>query len=105
MLAGAVGGFAGPVAVDGANAGSLRYVTGQVVLDAQQLGELAAGPAGIARARGVLLHELGHLMGLGHVDDPDQLMYPSTTMLGVEFADGDRRGLAAVSGRPCWTDW
>ena len=105
MLAGPVAGYAGAAAVDGAEPGTLRYVSGQVVLDAPQLAELSAGPAGLARARGVLLHELGHLMGLDHVDDPDQLMYPSTTMLGVEFADGDRRGLAAVSARPCRTDW
>ncbi len=104
-LAGPVAGYAGPQAVDGAQPDTQRYVTGQVVLDGPQLGELAAGSAGLARARGVLLHELAHLMGLDHVEDRAELMYPSTTLLGVDFAEGDRRGLAAVSGRPCRTDW
>lgn len=104
-LAGPIAGYAGPQVVEGAEPDTLRYVTGQVVLDGPQLEELANGPAGLARARGVLLHELGHLIGLDHVDDPDQLMYPSTTLLGVEFAAGDLRGLAAVSGQPCRTDW
>ena len=104
-LAGPVAGYAGPQVVDGAQPDTQRYVTGQVVLDGPQLGELAAGSAGLARARGVLLHELAHLMGLDHVEDRAQLMYPSTTLLGVDFAEGDRRGLAAVSGRSCHTDW
>jgi len=104
-LAGDIAGFAGPVTVDGEQPDSSRFVSGQVVLDGPQLAEMAAGPAGLARARAVLLHELAHLVGLDHVDDPKQLMYPATTPLVVDLADGDLRGLAAVSGRPCRTDF
>lgn len=104
-LAGDVAGYAGPSTMQGTDPGTLRYVSGQVVLDGPQLAEMAAGPAGLARARAVLVHELGHLVGLDHVDDPGQLMYPATTPLVVDLADGDRRGLAAVSGRPCRTDF
>lgn len=104
-LAGDVAAYAGPQAVDGAQPGSRRYVTGQLVVDGPQLAEMVAGPAGLARARAVLLHELAHLLGLDHVDDPGQLMYPSTTPLVVDFADGDLRGLAAVSGGPCFRDF
>jgi hypothetical protein len=104
-LAGDVAAYAGPQAVDGATAGSRRYVTGQLVLDAPQVAAMASAEAGLARARAVVLHELGHLVGLDHVDDPSQLMYPSTTPLVVDFADGDLRGLAAVSAGPCHTDF
>jgi hypothetical protein len=104
-LAGDVAGYAGPVTVQGDEPGTLRYVSGQVVLDGPQLAEMAAGPAGLARARAVLIHELAHLVGLDHVDDPAQLMYPAATPLVVDLAEGDLRGLAAVSGRPCRTDF
>lgn len=104
-LAGSIAGFAGPVTVDGSEPDTRRFVSGQVVLDGPQLAEMAAGPAGLARARAVLVHELVHLIGLDHVDDPDQLMYPATTPLVVDLSDGDLRGLAAISGRPCRTDF
>lgn len=103
-LAGDVAGYAGPQSVAGGQPGSQRYVTGQLVLDAPQLDAMVAGPAGLARARAVVLHELAHLVGLDHVDDPGQLMHPSTTPLVVTFSDGDLRGLAAVSGGPCQRD-
>ena len=104
-LAGDVAAYAGPQPVDGAAPGSRRYVTGVLVLDGPQLAEMAAGPAGLARARAVVLHELAHLIGLGHVEDHRQLMYPSTTPLVVDFADGDLRGLAEVSSGPCFRDF
>lgn len=51
---------------------------------------------------GVLLHELGHVVGLDHVADPRQVMYESVTpSTGADFAVGDRRGLwelGAVQG-------
>ena len=103
-LAGDVAGYAGPRPVSGAGPGSQRYVTGQLVLDAPQIEAMVAGPAGLARARAVVLHELAHLVGLDHVDDASQLMHPSTTPLVVSFSDGDLRGLAAVSGGPCHRD-
>ncbi|WP_461022222.1 matrixin family metalloprotease [Thalassiella azotivora] len=99
-LAGDVAGYAAPHPVAGSG-GDLRYVTGQVVLDTGTLGDLANRQAGVARARAVVLHELAHLLGLGHVEDPAQLMHPTTTPLGTDFGDGDLRGLFAVSSRPC----
>ena len=49
----------------------------------------------------VLLHELAHMVGLGHVEDPAELMYPQLRDQ-VGFGNGDRQGLRLV-GRtgPC----
>lgn len=95
-LAGDVAGYAGSLMIDSADPQlpALRtYVSGEVVLDGPQLSDVLKRPGGgPAMVRAVLLHELGHLVGLAHVDDPAQLMYP-TASTRTDFADGDLRGL------------
>jgi len=66
-----------------------RLVSGQVALDVRGP---APGP--------VLLHELGHLVGLAHVADPHQLMAPVATGR-TTYAAGDLAGLAAAGAGPC----
>ena len=46
-----------------------------------------------------LFQQLGHLVGLDHVDDPTQLMYPTTEV--TDFGRGDRHGLALLGRTPC----
>jgi hypothetical protein len=81
------------------------YVTGTVWLDKPQVAQmLAAGgrrsdPVGIARA--LVMHELGHALGLAHVRDRRQLMYPETHEDVTTLAAGDRRGLAALGRVEC----
>ncbi len=77
------------------------YVTGSVELDGPQLAEIAAGFEGLSGVRAVIAHELGHLVGLDHVDDPTQLMYPSTG-LATSFADGDLTGLSRLGQGECF---
>lgn len=46
-----------------------------------------------ARMRKVWLHEIGHLIGLGHVDDPDQVMKQWGEIPLQEYGPGDLEGL------------
>jgi hypothetical protein len=72
------------------------FVTGEVVLDTD-LRPLRAGfGSGLTRGT-LLLHELGHVVGLDHVDDSNQIMNPAVTSRGPGgYADGDRAGLAQL---------
>jgi hypothetical protein len=90
-----VAGITVAVAIPGPKGGSI--VTGQLALDADH--ELPPGFGPGATEGEVLLHELGHAVGLGHVLDPTQVMYPQTTNSESQYGAGDRAGLAAL-GRP-----
>ncbi len=70
-----------------------QYFGGIVVVDA---GATAGRGFGGRYAHGsVLLHELGHIIGLDHVKDPNQLMYsgPHTRVRLRDFGLGDLQGL------------
>ncbi|WP_152231793.1 zinc metalloprotease [Georgenia ruanii] len=76
------------------------YVSGGVALDGPDLTSVLQRPDGPAQVRAIVMHELGHLVGLDHVDDPAELM--SATNVGVlTFGPGDREGLAALGSGPC----
>lgn len=102
-LAGDVAGLAGSVAY-GLGDGPLVYVSGQVELDGPQLAELLDQPGGRERAQAVVEHELGHLVGLAHVDDPAQLMYPQISPEVTGPGEGDRTGLALLGAGACVPD-
>jgi hypothetical protein len=87
-------GVAIPLAVG--PAGDRAYISGQVVLNADR-GDLRPGRADRSDSWGAtVLHELIHVLGLGHVDDPDELMYVYPGQGPVELGEGDRAGLHAV---------
>jgi hypothetical protein len=83
--------------------GPKSFVTGSLELDAPQITEELSRADGAAYATAVILHELGHVMGLEHVDDPRQLMYPE---IGAPdgLAAGDLNGLQALGRAPCRKD-
>ncbi|TKJ26475.1 matrixin family metalloprotease [Blastococcus sp. CCUG 61487] len=99
-LAGDVVGQAGSAAVS-LGEGPRVYVTGTVALDAPQLGPVLERRDGRGIVRGVVLHELGHLVGLTHVDDAAQLMFPKVENAPGYLAGGDLTGLARLGSGPC----
>ena len=90
-----VGGSSGISWVDATGAAhAARSVTGSVVINAQYNAVL---PGGFATVRGgarggVLLHELGHVLGLDHVTDTTQEMNP-TAIDRSSYGNGDVAGL------------
>jgi hypothetical protein len=98
-------GLGGPEPVAGDQHGTERYVSGVVLLNADHLAEVMGWPGGPDRVTAVVTHELGHLVGLDHVDDPHALMYARPSSIDVDPGAGDLRGFAAVSGGPCFDDF
>ena len=84
--------------------GKWVVVTGEVALDS------AAGSlSGFGAAGGwehLLLHEIGHMVGLAHVNDPAQVMYPiAGPGAAVAYGGGDLAGLAQLGSAPgCLTE-
>jgi hypothetical protein len=100
-LADVTAGSAGSVRLE-LQDGSAVYVTGSVVLDGPQIVELLKAPNGEAYARSVVQHELAHLVGLDHVNDPSQLMNPEGNPNVTEFGAGDLTGLAELGQGRCF---
>jgi hypothetical protein len=103
-LAGSVAGLGGSAYLKSigadAPAAAKVYVSGAVTLDGPDLREVEA-TQGRAAVRAVVLHELAHVVGLDHVNDRRQLMYPEAVAGVVDLGAGDRRGLAQLGAGDC----
>jgi len=100
-LAGDVAGLGQSVAAE-SNGGRLAYVSGQVVLDDRQLSPTHV--PGRAEVRAVVLHELGHVVGLDHTSDQRELMFSESQFNVTDYANGDLRGLALLGTQQCFPD-
>lgn len=76
------------------------YVSGQLELNAPALKSLIK-QEGPAQARGTIEHELDHLVGLDHVQDPTQLMNPTDSAGLNTYQAGDLNGLALLGQGEC----
>jgi hypothetical protein len=79
----------------------VRLVSGIVYFDAPDLVRMYHGNDGMIRVRSVVLHELGHLVGLDHVNIKSDVMYPEVRTL-AHYGPGDRRGLAQLGQGRCF---
>jgi hypothetical protein len=98
-LKGDVLGFAASAYTSGAGV-TPRYVTGSIALRAAELGQALQRPGGRAYVKAVVLHELGHVVGLAHVQDVHELMNP-LLYDQRDFGPGDREGLALLGQGSC----
>ena len=101
-LAGGVAGLGGSVAMSVDGPRTERYVTGEVLLDADAM-------RGFGTARGhldmqsVAMHELAHVLGMDHVPADSELISP--TYIGIrELGPGDKAGLAKLGRGQCHSD-
>lgn len=96
-LAGSTAGIGG--ATPSRVGGRVRFVTGMVVLDTNTYDRMEL--TGDDRAEALILaHELGHVLGLDHVDDAGELM--NAEYVGQRgFGPGDRDGLRRLHDLPC----
>ncbi len=81
--------------------GGLASRTGQVVLDTEDLTPELERRGGRAEVRSVVLHEIGHLLGLDHVDDTSQIMHEYSSPEVTTYQAGDLAGLEALGTGRC----
>jgi hypothetical protein len=80
---------------------------GKVVLNAKVLKKMASGFGsgpryGIQGTTGqVVMHELAHVLGLGHARHQTQVMFPAATRKPAEWGAGDWAGLRQLGRGPC----
>lgn len=97
-LAGEVIGLGGSAAYE-VRPGLRQYATGVLTLDRDQFDVPGWVPGSREPLEAVVLHELGHLVGLAHVDDAGELMHPTNTR--TAYGPGDLEGLARLGDTPC----
>ena len=74
--------------------------SGTVIVDTSDVRDILTTPAEKARTQAVIMHELGHVVGLGHVAEPRKIMFPAASYV-IGWGSGDIQGLPAAGAEPC----
>lgn len=96
MLAGRTAGVGGVIYAARSEQAQRTAVGGMVILDVDSFD----GQLGDATAEAIIMHELAHVLGLGHTDARGQLMRETNTFQ-VDFGAGDEAGLAHLREFAC----
>ena len=96
-LSGDTVGLGGSSILDGAN-GNRHRVAGTIALDREAYQRFNARGAHSLEVA-IILHEFGHVLGLGHAKSPDEIMYRRAGAL--RLGAGDLEGLRRVGHGPC----
>ncbi len=84
---------------DVAGVGGAGYTIGQHSLMEGGVALDATRSYGVQVSRQLVLHELGHVIGLGHVDDPKLVMNPTLSRPLAWWGRGDVAGLEKLGAR------
>ena len=76
-----------------------RITSAQVAFNRNGHAGLKPGFGAAPRRGTLLMHELTHAMGLGHVNKRSQVMYPNVAAVASRFGAGDLAGLARVGAQ------
>lgn len=99
-LSGNTAGVGGPMVSNGSY-GKAEYLrSGTVLLDLDQFPQDLSTASDRAIAKAMVMHELGHVVGLDHVSDASELMFPAATST-LDWGPGDLAGLAAAGSGVC----
>ncbi|WP_143598287.1 peptidase [Phycicoccus duodecadis] len=80
--------------------GRMTYVSGTVWLDTPSLAPDLTTPEGFIRVQAVIMHELSHVLGAGHVQDSRELMAEENSGR-TDFGIGDRYALSQLGRGAC----
>jgi len=100
-LQGKVAGFGGSTSQRVPGSALRHYVTGHVTLDADTFRRLSQQADGVQLEQAIIMHELGHVLGLAHVNDPAELMNRHNLGL-TAYGPGDREGLRILGHGRCF---
>lgn len=102
-LEGDTAGVGGSRVVQGAYGDAEFLRSGAVIVDTAGFPGMIQDSDDGARLQSVVMHELGHVVGLDHSSDPAQLMFAAATST-AQWGAGDLQGLALAGAGPCEVD-